>query len=266
MQVQEALARGRNVRPPTSRPALAPGSLLDRASTEGIGMGGRWRMEDGGCSVLGARCSVFGGGRWSVPAVWPAALQRATPGSSLADVRLPASGFPRPTSRVRLPASDVPRRPDPTAQSQQTKRQPRAVGSGRGEHAPPLPLPLPHAPIPTTYRVDASYVQCISSPTSTQCSALRRSRSARAGRFKRELLLKLFSGAAAGSSWPRLPPPRLRVQGSSGGRSTRAAGTRGSLRTTRLRSTSWRSTAWATRPRVSWPRCAPRTTSGSRET
>ena len=249
---------------PKSKSSRA-GSLLDRASTEGIGVGGRWRMEDGGCSVLGARCSVFGGerwevggGRWSVPAVWPAALQRATPGSSLADVRLPASGFPRPTSRVdRI-------------------RQPRASRRSANRELsdpvdaitpPPLPLPLPpHAPIPTTYRVDASYVQCISSPTSTQCSALRRSRSARAGRFKRELLLKLFSGAAAGSSWPRLPPPRLRVQGSSGGRSTRAAGTRGSLRTTRLRSTSWRSTAWATRPRVSWPRCAPRTTSGSRET
>ena len=229
-------------------------------------------MEGVRCSVLGVLCSEVRGGRWEVAGgqcrlCGPPRFNAPRQGR-----RSPTSGFPRPASRVRLPASGFPR---PTSRVDRI-RQPRASRRSANRELsdpvdaitpPPLPLPLPpHAPIPTTYRVDASYVQCISSPTSTQCSALRRSRSARAGRFKRELLLKLFSGAAAGSSWPRLPPPRLRVQGSSGGRSTRAAGTRGSLRTTRLRSTSWRSTAWATRPRVSWPRCAPRTTSGSRET
>ena len=141
MQVQEALARGRNVRPPTHR-VPRPCSWLPPRSGEHRGYrdgwpveDGGWRMEDGGCSVLGVRCSEVAGGQCRL--CGPPRFNAPRQGR-----RSLTSGFPRPTSRVRLPASGFPRptsrvRPDPTAQSQQTKRQPRAVGSGRRDHAPP---------------------------------------------------------------------------------------------------------------------------------
>jgi len=119
MQV-EALARleeveSGNVRPPILAPGFPPRSpSLDRASTEGIGTGGRWRMEGVRCSMFGVQCSVFGGG---CPVVSAGCVARC---ASTRHARVVAR---------RSPASRVPRRPDPTAQSQQTKRQPRTVGT-----------------------------------------------------------------------------------------------------------------------------------------
>ena len=126
MQVQEALARGRNVRPPTHR-VPRPCSWLPPRSGEHRGYRDGWPVEDGGWRMEGVRCSVLGGGRWEVGGAGCVARRASTrharvvarrrPASRVrlpaSDFPRPASDFPRPTSRVRRPASTGSDSPEP---------------------------------------------------------------------------------------------------------------------------------------------------------